>query len=112
MVDSVPPDVTKYVHDPTVGDIDHYLHTIPTAQNAVRPFPASASIYGVQHTMFAELASGVGSLVSDVNGTPSAGQALTTSFGFYTFPYATNPSTGSPWSQTDVPTTPIGPKVA
>lgn len=97
---------TSFVQDNTPGDVDQYIHNIPS-------LIAPVALKGVVHKMIAQIDSLAGSriLASDVGGVISAGQALSSAYIGKSYPYDKNPVTGVAWVGADFPTTPFGPAV-
>jgi len=106
LVNSVPPDLTKWVQSFTPGEIDQYLY--PNGS-----IPAPAIVKAVQHTLLSNLdAPGARSIASSVEGIVGPTSfPLSTSPLQYSTPYDVDPSTGLPWLLADTGIRKIGPVV-
>lgn len=107
LVNAVPEQTTTYVSDATPGDIDQYIHAIPSAQK-IPPLPTAQTVLGVYHALLAEIDSaGARTIASNKAG--AAGPmnfALITSYTYFGQPYTPGLA-----HYTDLPTTPFGPEV-
>jgi hypothetical protein len=103
LVNSIPPDVTKFVQSNTVGQIDEYSHP-------VTGIPPSVFVLATQHSLDAQLDSaGSHSIASTVDEVAAgAGTPLATANFMVVTPYDVDPVTGLPWVLTDIPTRRIG----
>jgi hypothetical protein len=106
LVNSVPPDLTKWVQSSTPGQTDQYLYPLVS-------IPSSVTVKAVQHSLLAALdAAGSRSIASSVEGIVSPTSfSLSTSESQYSTPYDVDPSTGAPWLLSDIGTRKIGPTV-
>ena len=105
IVNVIPPNAAQNVIGAAVSHTDQYVYR----DNDV---PANSLVFGVQHVLCAQLASaGSRNLASDVGGNVGPSTALSTSQHMVITPYDTNPTTGNPWSLTDLPGTQFGPTV-
>lgn len=104
-VNEVPPDGdTSYVTSGTLNDTDQYVYNVGV-------IPPGSIVFGLQHTLDAEVTAGSVVLSSCVNGIAAPGIALGGNYAYAITPYDTNPATGLPWSLTDFPGTVLGPKI-
>jgi hypothetical protein len=103
LVNSIPPDVTKYVQSNTVGQIDEYSHP-------VTGIPPTSFVLAVQHSLDAQLDSaGSHSIASTVNEVAAgAGTPLSVTNVMVVTPFDVDPVTGLPWVLSDIPTRRIG----
>jgi len=110
-VNTIPPDLTKWVQTSTSGNVDQYVHAVPANQQTPA-LPGSPSLLTVTHKMLARLDTGTGrKIASDVGGVASATEfSLASGWRTFATPYDTNPATASAWAYGDLPTTPFGPK--
>lgn len=103
-----PPGDTAYVFSPSVGDIDQY-QMAPVAGHG--PVGSFNNAFG-QITLSEKIdAAGSAQVAPDVAGNVGTADALTTSYTMHTHPYLLNPATGLRWTDADLATTFMGPKV-
>lgn len=104
-VNEVPPDNDlSYVQSGNLNDTDQYVYNVAA-------IPPGSIVFGLQHTLDAEVTAGSVVLSSCVNGIAATGAALGGNYAYVITPYDTNPATGLPWSLTDFPGTVLGPKI-
>jgi len=110
-VNTIPPDLTKWVQTSTSGNEDQYIHAIPANQK-IPALAASPSLLTVTHKLLARLDTGTGRrITSDVAGTADPSDvALASGWHTYYWPYTENPDIAGAWVYGDLPTTPFGPK--
>jgi hypothetical protein len=107
LVNSVPPDLTKWVESNTVGQQDLYIHDVSA-------IPSTVNVLACQHDLLGLVdAAGARSIASSVNGNVDANSfALSTSGSQYLTQYDTDPVTGLAWQLTDlVASRELGPAV-
>src|SRR5262249_50646336 len=101
---TIPPVTTSHNSSSTVGQIDQYVHPLPT-------MPAATGIVSVQHCMDLLVDSGTRDVASDVGGVAGTGITVTnTSLQYVLTVYDTNPGGGGAWAQGAFPLA-AGPKV-
>jgi hypothetical protein len=106
LVNTVPPDLTKYVESNTPGQVDEYLHSIAG-------IPPGSLVLGVQHALLACLdtagSHSIGSSIDEITGPVSTSLSVTAHMALQ--PYDVDPVTGVQWVLGDIPTRRIGPVV-